>query len=97
MCIRDSSYSSLKTLVDDLRDIGETNCLMAASMDYDGRDFFEMLESNYPETSSDGKHIVHYEFIWMSGWVPHDSQQKPLKPGSAKMKLSDALKDIREN
>jgi hypothetical protein len=28
----------------------------------------------------------------MSGWVPHESQQKPLKPGSAKMSLAEALK-----
>jgi hypothetical protein len=29
--------------------------------------------------------------LWISGWAPHASQQKPLKPGSAKMRLADAL------
>jgi hypothetical protein len=32
--------------------------------------------------------------IWISGWAPHASQQKPLKPGSAKMRLAEALKAI---
>jgi hypothetical protein len=32
---------------------------------------------------------------WLSGWAPHESQQKPLKPGSARMRLEDALKGGR--
>lgn len=91
------SYRTLKTLVDDLRDIGETNCLATASIEYEGRGFIKVLESHYPEKDSKSKYIARFEFIWMAGWSPHDSQQKPLKPGSAKMKLSDALKKIREN
>jgi hypothetical protein len=30
--------------------------------------------------------------MYLAGWAPHESQQQPLKPGSAKMKLADALK-----
>jgi hypothetical protein len=29
--------------------------------------------------------------VWLSGWAPHESQQKPLRPGSAKARLADAL------
>jgi hypothetical protein len=29
--------------------------------------------------------------LWLSGWVPHESQQKPLRPGSAQARLADAL------
>lgn len=36
------------------------------------------------------------EIVWMSGWAPHESQQKPMKPGSAKAKLADALADIAQ-
>jgi len=32
-----------------------------------------------------------FELIWVSGWAAHESQQKPLKPGSAQMRLADAL------
>jgi hypothetical protein len=32
-----------------------------------------------------------FEIVWLSGWSPHESQQKPLKPGSASQRLADAL------
>ena len=32
-----------------------------------------------------------FEIVWLSGWAPHASQQKPLAPGSARMRLADAL------
>jgi hypothetical protein len=41
---------------------------------------------------ADGRLRATFEFVWLSGWAPHESQQKPLKPGSAKMRLADALK-----
>lgn len=91
------SYGSIQTMVEDLRDLGETNCLLAARSHYAGRGFLKELDAHYLERTDTGKIISPYELIWMSGWVPHDSQQKPLKPGSAKMKLSDALKDIRDD
>jgi hypothetical protein len=39
----------------------------------------------------DGRIRATFEFVWLSGWTPHESQQKPLKPGSAKARLADAL------
>ena len=36
-----------------------------------------------------------FELVWLSGWTPHASQQKPLRPGSAKVRLADAL-GVRE-
>ena len=33
-----------------------------------------------------------FEILTATGWAPHESQQKPLKPGSAKTRLADALK-----
>ncbi len=39
----------------------------------------------------DGRLPATFEIVWLSGWVPHESQQKPLRPGSAKMRLADAL------
>ncbi|MCA3631492.1 MAG: methyltransferase domain-containing protein [Methylobacterium sp.] len=43
---------------------------------------------------ADGRLRANVEIVWMSGWAPHESQQKPLKPGSAKARLEDALADI---
>ncbi len=40
----------------------------------------------------DGRIPATFEIITLTGWVPHESQQKPLAPGSAKVRLSDALK-----
>lgn len=40
----------------------------------------------------DGRLRATFEMIWFSGWAPHESQQKPLKPGSATMRLADALR-----
>ncbi len=47
----------------------------------------------YGETFSDpdGRIRAIFEFVWLSGWSPHESQQKPLKPGSAAARLADAL------
>ncbi len=44
----------------------------------------------------DGRVRATIEIIWLSGWAPHESQQKPLKPGSAEMQLEDAVKAVRE-
>jgi hypothetical protein len=40
---------------------------------------------------SDGRLRASFEIIWLSGWAPHEGQQKSLKPGSAARRLSDAL------
>ena len=41
---------------------------------------------------SDGRVRASLEIVWMSGWAPHESQQKPLKPGSAEISLAQVLK-----
>ena len=41
---------------------------------------------------ADGRIRATFEIVWLSGWAPHESQQQPLKPGSAKQRLADALK-----
>jgi hypothetical protein len=39
----------------------------------------------------DGRIRATFEIMWLSGWAPHESQQQPLKPGSAQRRLADAL------
>jgi NADH dehydrogenase [ubiquinone] 1 alpha subcomplex assembly factor 5 len=38
-----------------------------------------------------GKVTASFEIVYLTGWAPHASQQKPLAPGSAKHRLADAL------
>ena len=87
------SYGMLGKLLSDLRDTGETNILTARRKTPLSLKFYQALEAElmteYPEKS--GRFAVSFEIIWATGWTPHESQQKHLKPGSAKMRLSDAL------
>jgi hypothetical protein len=45
----------------------------------------------------DGRLRASFEIVWLSGWAPHESQQKPLQPGSAKQRLADALGTIERS
>ncbi len=42
-------------------------------------------------TAKDGGIVASFEIVYLMGWAPHASQQKPLEPGSAAMRLADAL------
>jgi len=87
------AYGKLESLVSDLRDLGLTNVLSARDKRPLSRRWLTCLREKYTEHFSreDGKLLATFEILWMTGWAPHASQQKPLKPGSAKMRLSDAL------
>ena len=54
----------------------------------------ELYQQNHADP--DGRIRATFEFVWISGWAPHASQQKPLKPGSAKMQLEDALRQAEQ-
>lgn len=87
------SYARLSTLIADLRDMGLSNTLSSRAKTPLSKAYLAKAEALYSQHFSrqDGKLLCQFEILWMSGWAPHDSQQKPLKPGSAKMRLSDAL------
>jgi SAM-dependent methyltransferase len=48
------------------------------------------------DSDADGRIRATLEIIWLSGWAPHESQQKPLKPGSATTRLGDVLGKTQE-
>jgi len=85
-------YTSLKSLINDLRAMGATSCLNS-NINFAPRNLFEETEKVYKEKyqDEDGKIRASFEIIFLSGWSPHASQQKPIKPGSAKNKLSDFI------
>jgi SAM-dependent methyltransferase len=88
-------YSDVFGLMRDLRSMGATNVLAAGARRPLRRDVLLRMAAIYAEkfADPDGKNRASFEIIWASGWAPHESQQKPLAPGSAQARLSDALGD----
>jgi len=90
------TYKNLQTLVNDLRDIGETGVLKdGRNNPYPGRDYLKNANEKAMARAQNGRVSIDFDIIWMSGWSPHPDQPKPLKPGSAQMKLSDAVNRIK--
>jgi len=91
-------YSEVFSLVRDLRVMGETNALMERSRKPMRRDMLAAALAHYAEhfSDGDGKLRATFDIVYLTGWAPHESQQQPLKPGSAKTRLADAL-GTREN
>lgn len=87
-------YGSPFGLFRDLRAMGATNPLAARRRDPLRRATLLRAAEIYAErfADPDGRVRATFELVWMSGWVPHESQQKPLRPGSAAMRLADALR-----
>ncbi|MEP5762233.1 MAG: methyltransferase domain-containing protein [Litoreibacter sp.] len=87
------SYRSVRQLMHDLRAMGEGNALAARSGRFLSRHMLESLESTYKSAFPEGDDRIRatFELMFVSGWVPDDSQQKPLRPGSAQSRLSDFL------
>jgi SAM-dependent methyltransferase len=86
-------YADPFALMRDLRAMGLTNALVARRRTPLRRTTLLRAVQIYAERFADvdGRVRATFELIWLSGWAPHESQQKPLKPGSAKARLADAL------
>ena len=86
-------YASPISLMHDLRRMGATNALRERSRQPLKRATFRRMIETYAErfADRDGRIRATFEIIWLSGWAPHESQQKPLAPGSARRRLADAL------
>ncbi len=86
-------YDHIFALMRDLKAMGMANPLIGRSRRPVSRRFFMRAAELYAERygDPDGRIRATFSIIFVSGWAPHESQQKPLKPGSAKMRLADAL------
>lgn len=89
----DVSYQTPLHLMRDLRAMGETNVQTARSRTPMRREILARTCELYASAHSDadGRIRATFEVIWLTGWVPHESQQKPLRPGSAATRLAEAL------
>jgi len=87
------TYENIFKLMHDLRGMGESNIILERSRTNPGKEFFMKAAEHYQEHFADreGRIEARFEIIYLIGWSPHESQQKPLKPGSAQSRLADAL------
>ena len=86
-------YDSVFGLMHDLRRMGATNALLARRRTPLKRTTLHRMAEIYAQrfADDDGRLRATFEIVWLSGWAPHPDQQQPLKPGSAKTRLADAL------
>jgi len=87
-------YDSAFALMTDLRRMGATNILIERRRTPTRRATMLRMAQIYGErfADADGRVRATFDVIWLSGWAPHESQQKPLRPGSAKASLEAAVK-----
>ncbi|MBV8767013.1 MAG: methyltransferase domain-containing protein [Hyphomicrobiales bacterium] len=86
-------YPDAFALMRDLRAMGMTNPLVERARMPLRRATFLRSAQIYTErfADADGRLRATFDLVWLSGWAPHESQQRPLQPGSAKARLADAL------
>ena len=86
-------YADPFGLFRDLRAMGLTNPLVDRRRTPMRRATLARAVELYAErfADPDGRVRATFEIVWLSGWAPHESQQKPLRPGSARTRLADAL------
>jgi len=89
-------YDSAFALMADLRQMGATNILIERRRAPTRRATMLRMAQIYAErfADPDGRIRATFDIIWLSGWAPHDSQPKPLRPGSAKASLEAAVKRV---
>ena len=86
-------YQSFPALLSDLRAVGETNALTGRLRHFTRRKVLAEAARIYASSYStpEGRLKATVELVFLTGWAPHESQQRPLRPGSARERLADAL------
>lgn len=87
-------YDNAFALMHDLRRMGATNILLERRRTLTRRATMLRMAQIYSErfSDADGRIRATFDIVWLSAWAPHESQQKPLRPGSARASLEDAVK-----
>ena len=87
------TYADAFALMRDLRGMGETNALRQRRKRFTRRATLTAAAEIYRErfADGDGRLPATFQIIWLTAWAPHESQQQPLRPGSAESRLADAL------
>ena len=94
------TYKNPMTLLQDLKNMGESNVMLNRRKTLLRRDILSSMKDIYREQfmmpSGEGVRAT-FDLLYLTGWAPHESQQKPLKPGSAKMSMVDGIKSMDGN
>ncbi len=94
------SYRSLFHLAQDLRGMGEGNALNGRLRHPTRRKVLmraaQIYAESHPDPADPDRVRATFELVFLTGWSPDASQQKPLRPGSAKMPLAEALRNMRK-
>ena len=87
-------YADAVALIHEIRELGLSNALMSRSRKPVTKGLLGTAVNAYHSNfaDADGRVRATLDLAWLTGWTPHESQQQPLKPGSAKARLADALR-----
>ena len=90
-------YDNAFALMQDLRRMGATNVLFERRRAPTRRATMLRMAQIYSERFSDpdGRIRATFDIVWLSAWAPHESQQQPLRPGSATASLEAAVKNAK--
>jgi SAM-dependent methyltransferase len=84
-------YRDFATLANDLRLMGETNALVERQHLSRATLRAALVHYAAKHSDADARLRATFDIVYLTGWAPHEGQQKPLKPGSAKTRLAEAL------
>lgn len=89
----DVNYGNALTLMQDLKAMGLANPMIARRKTLTPPSLLARAAAHYAQhfANEKGRLKATFELVTITGWAPHESQQKPLKPGSAKFSLAEAL------
>ena len=90
-------YDSAFALMADIRRMGASNILVERRRAPTRRATMLRMAQLYAKrfADADGRIRATFDVVWLSGWAPHESQQRPLKPGSATASLAEAVKKTK--
>ena len=91
-------YNHPEDLLKELKIMGETNILTKMNKSTLRKDVLEKMYEIYIDkfSNKEGKINATFDIAWITGWKYHESQQKPLEPGSGKFAMIDSVKSFEE-
>jgi NADH dehydrogenase [ubiquinone] 1 alpha subcomplex assembly factor 5 len=92
------TYADPLALMHELRAMGAANALRARRKAPLRRATLMRALALYQQRFGlpNGRVPATFEIITLTAWAPHESQQQPLQPGTAKMRLADALGTVEQ-
>jgi len=94
-----ASYADFFALARDLRAMGETNALSERLRRPTRRTVFEEANRLYSSAfpAKNGRITATFELVFLTGWAPDAKQPKPLRPGSADVRLAEAFGTVERD